>query len=103
MTEIVRTYRQTVPAMRFVRKKYGGEDRTNGGLGKRWREWFSKGWFEEPERSCDPRLDHEDGDATIGLMRWKEGEPFEYWIGIFCPEKMVVPRDTPMLISQNLS
>jgi hypothetical protein len=24
-------------------------------------------------------------------MRWKEGEPFEYWIGIFMPESTSVP------------
>jgi hypothetical protein len=34
---------------------------------------------------------YEDGDAYIGLMRWKDGEPFEYWIAIFTPEATPVP------------
>jgi hypothetical protein len=32
------------------------------------------------------------GDAYVGLMRWKEGEPFEYWIGVFCPESAAAPE-----------
>ncbi len=92
MVQIIKTYPQTVPAMRFIGKRYGDEDRVNGGFGKQWGQWFSNAWFEELQRSCDPRIAYEDGDATIGLMRWKQGEPFEYWIGLFCPEMTAVPE-----------
>ena len=34
---------------------------------------------------------YEDGDAYLGLMRWKEKEPFEYRIGMFLPENTPVP------------
>lgn len=92
MPEIIKTYTQTVPAMRFIGKKYGDEDRVNGGFGKLWSEWLSNGWFEVLQTTCGSENVYEDGDATIGLMRWKEGEPFEYWIGVFCPRDSVVPE-----------
>lgn len=91
MGEVIKIYRQSVPAMRFVGKKYEDKDRINGGFGKQWEDWFSKSWFEELEKSFDIKEVYEDGDAYIGLMRWKEGEPFEYWIGIFCPKNIEVP------------
>jgi len=87
MAEIIKTYRQSVPAMRFIGKKYGDEDRVFGGFGKKWDEWFSNGWFKELEQNCDNKTSYEDGDAYVGLMRCKEGAAFEYWIGVFCPER----------------
>ncbi|HZK34362.1 MAG TPA: hypothetical protein VFD33_03525 [Bacillota bacterium] len=91
MAEVIKTYRQSVPALRFIGKKYEDKDRVNGGFGKQWGDWFSNGWFEMLEKNCDIKSVYEDGDAYIGLMRWKEGEPFEYWIGVFCPEGGEVP------------
>lgn len=55
-------------------------------------EWFKNGWFELLEDTCGPRVEYEDGEAQIGLMRWKEGDPFEYWIGYFFPEMTEVPE-----------
>jgi predicted transcriptional regulator YdeE len=91
MVEIIKTYRQSVPAMRFIGKRYGNEDRVAGGFGRRWDEWFSNGWFKELEQNCDIKKTYEDGDAYIGLMRCKDGEAFEYWIGVFCPEETKIP------------
>jgi hypothetical protein len=92
MAEVIKVYRQSVPEMRFIGKNYGNEDRVGGGFGKQWEEWFSHGWFEVLEKNCDAKAVYEDGDAYIGLMRWKEGEPFEYWIGMFCPKDSIVPE-----------
>jgi hypothetical protein len=91
VADIIKTYRQTVPAMRFIGKKYSDDDRVNGGFAKQWVEWFSNGWFSMLQSGFDVTALYEDGDATIGLMRWKEGEPFEYWIGVFCPPETHVP------------
>lgn len=33
----------------------------------------------------------EDAGAYIGMMRYKNGDPFQYWIGIFAPEGVEVP------------
>lgn len=94
MAEIVNAYRQSVPAMKFIGKKYGDEDRINGSFGVKWGEWFSNGWFAVIEEKAGVSIKdvYQDGDAYIGLMRWKDGEPFEYWIGIFASENTIVPE-----------
>ena len=90
--EIIRTYIQEVPALRFIGKKYGDNDRINGNYGKYWGDWHSNGWFDEiiNHSGKDIKTIYEDGDAYIGLMRHYEGQ-FEYWIGIFMPERANVP------------
>ena len=92
MAEVIKTYRQAVPAMRFIGKRYGDEDRVDGGFGKQWREWFANGWFDQLQSNPGSQALYEDSDATIGLMRWKKGEPFEYWIGVFCPQETAIPE-----------
>lgn len=94
MAEIIKTYKQNIPAMRFIGKKYGNNDRVNGGFGEKWHEWFSNSWFDVIEKQTNKKIKdiYEDGDAYIGLMRWKDGEPFEYWIGIFMPENTPAPE-----------
>jgi len=101
--KVIKTYRQSVPATRFIGKKYGDEDRIDGhgGFGRQWDEWLENGWFELLEESCPPAA-FEDAGAYIGLMRWKETdngegkgptkEPFQYWIGMFFPQGAQVPE-----------
>jgi len=96
--KVVKTYRQSVPATRFIGKKYGDEDRIDGhgGFGKQWGDWHENGWFELLEETC-PLADFEDSGAYIGLMRWKGEdekmtEPFQYWVGIFFAEGAEVPE-----------
>jgi len=94
--KVVKAYRQSIPAARFIGKKYGDGDRVNGGFGKQWGQWHENGWFLLLE-DAGP-LDYEDADAYIGLMRIKENdkheqtEPFQYWIGMFFPEGAQVPE-----------
>lgn len=84
MAEVTRIYRQSVPALRFIGKQYADEDRgPDGGFGRQWDEWWANGWFDELDARCGGAPGFEDGAATIGLMRWKEGDPFQYWIGKF--------------------
>lgn len=94
MAEIINVYRQSIPAMRFIGKKYGDSDRVDGGFGAKWGEWFGNGWFTAIEKQIGISVKeiYEDGDAYIGLMRGKDGEPFEYWIGMFTPEDTPVPE-----------
>jgi len=95
--KVVKTYRQSVPATRFIGKQYGDEDRVDGGFGKQWGEWHANGWFDQLENAC-PKADFEDAGAYIGLMRVMENEdhemlePFQYWIGMFFPEGTDVPE-----------
>ena len=97
--KVIKTYRQSVPATRFIGKKYGDEDRIDGhgGFGKQWEQWHKEGWFQLLEKSC-PKADFEDSGASIGLMRWKgekgkdDYEPFQYWVGMFFAENAEVPE-----------
>jgi predicted transcriptional regulator YdeE len=86
MAQIIKAYPQDVPAFRFIGRKYTNKDRVNGTYGAKWSEWFQNGWFDKVEKMTDKKRDYEDSDSYIGLMRFKENEEFEYWIGIFMPE-----------------
>lgn len=94
MADLIKSYRQEVPALRFIGKKYGDADRVGGGFGKQWGEFFENQWFDQLEGLSpdDPKGIYEDGDAYIGLMRWKDNEPFEYWVGMFLPAQTKVPE-----------
>ena len=94
MADIIKTYQQSFPALRFIGKQYGDADRADGTFGTKWGEWFENGWFESIEKESHEKLSdvYEDGDAYIGLMRGGYGTPFEYWIGMFMPENTNVPE-----------
>jgi hypothetical protein len=91
--EIRKIYKQDVPALRFIGKKYGDNDRVDGMFGKYWDEFFQNEWWALIAKHSDKDMKvlYEDGDAYIGLMRHKDNEPFEYWVGIFMPEGTLVP------------
>lgn len=91
---IVTCYKQNFPKSRFVGIKYGDADRVNGMFGWVWGQWFEQGRFETLERKLEEEFQfvYPDWSAYIGLMRYKEGEPFEYWIGMFLPEGSEVPE-----------
>jgi len=93
MAEIIKTYRQSLGAMRFIGKRYGDDDRVNGMFGAKWGEWFEHDWFGmiEKQAGVDLKGMYEDGGSYIGLMRGGHREPFEYWIGCFVPEDTAVP------------
>jgi predicted transcriptional regulator YdeE len=93
MSNIVKVYKETVPALRFIGKKYGDSDRVNGSFGAKWHEWFSNGWFGTLEKQYDGNLKDvfENSDSYIGLMRDDIDGIFEYWIGMFLPEGTTVP------------
>jgi hypothetical protein len=91
--EILKVYKQEVPALRFIGKKYNDNDRVNGMFGKVWMDWFQNGWFDLLRKQTDIDLKSmfEDGDAEIGLLRYKANGEFEYWIGLYMPENTLVP------------
>lgn len=86
--KIIKTFRQHVPAMRFIGKAYGEFGH--------WGDWFANGWFEEIERAMGGAdticRQWENGGGYVGLERRKEGEPFVYWIGMFTPAGTAVPE-----------
>ena len=83
MAEIIKIYREEIPAMRFIGKKY--DDFGN------WGEWFANGWFDEIERAMggvDSILSiWESGGGYVGLEQRGEREerrdlhkPFQHTI-----------------------
>jgi len=91
--EIIKTYSQSVPALRFIGKKYGDSAH---GYGEMWGEWFKNDWFDIITKQIDKNANdsYEDGDAYIGLLRGNSTEenPIEYWIGMLTPENTDVPE-----------
>ena len=95
MAEVIKTYSQKIPATRFIGKKFGDSDRVDGGFGTQWAEAFHNNWFDTIEKAAGGAekcaAQFKDGGAYIGLMRHKENEPFEYWVGMFTPADTPVP------------
>ena len=91
MPQIKRVYRQSMPHMKLVGKCYREGDRVNGTFGHKWNEWFQNAWF-SPLTMPDTAEPFADCGAYIGLCRCKEGEPFQYWIGVFLPTDFPVPE-----------
>jgi hypothetical protein len=91
--EIIKVYKQDVPALRFIGKKYGDEDRVDGLFGKQWEDWRENGWFDliKKQTAIDLKTMYEDSGFPCGLM-WDKNDVFEYWIGIFMPEDTSVPE-----------
>ena len=94
MATITKTYKESVPPLRFIGKKYLDSDRVNGTFGAKWGEWFQNGWFGTVEKQFDGNLTdvYENGNAYIGLMRENSDGIFEYWIGILMPAETTVPE-----------
>lgn len=88
MAEIIKVYREPIPAMRFIGKKY-----PNFG---HWGEFFANGWFDAIEAAMggtDSILKiWKNGGAYVGLERRKDGEPFLYCLGMFTPAGTAVPE-----------
>ncbi len=89
MAEIIKTFKESVPAMQFIGKKYPD-------FGGWWGDWFSNGWFDQLENAMggvDSILKiWANGGGYVGLERRCDGQPFEYWIGMFTPADTYVPE-----------
>lgn len=90
MAEIIKVYRQSLPKMKFVGRCYSESDKENGTFGNKWKEWFSNDLFSPLKiEGGEP---YEDCNAYCGLSRCRDGEPFQYWIGVFMPCDAAVPE-----------
>ncbi len=57
MAEIIKSYREAVPAMRFIGKRYSDFGH--------WGDWFANGWFDTIENAM--------GGVDSILALWKDG------------------------------
>jgi hypothetical protein len=81
--EIVRRYRESLPALRLLGRRYSDADRNRaGGYGHLWGEWMGTGRFAPLDALPHVAVE---GDAYVGAMRRVDGV-FEYWIGMLCAE-----------------
>ena len=87
MAELRKFYTQTLPACRFVGKKYPQADMGPKGFSAQWELFFENGWFDRIEAAAGGaqavRALYEDGGAYVALERW--GNTNEYWIGMLTP------------------
>lgn len=87
--EVIKTYKEHLPALRLIGKQYFDSDRDGSGtFGAKWGDWFSKGWFSTLEILGPLK---ENGDAYMGCMKVTGGK-FSYWIGMFFPQGTEVPE-----------
>ena len=92
MAEIIHVYKEHLPRLRFIGKRYTNADRTSGGFGEKWGEWFQKGWFEVLEKLG--RAENIE-KGYLGLTRCNNHDKentLEYWIGMFLPPDTVAPE-----------
>jgi hypothetical protein len=88
MTEIIKVYKESLPSLRLIGKRYTHSDRNAyGSFSNKWGEWFENGYFKPLEELGS--LPENEG-AYVGCMRCA-GE-FEYWIGMFFPKDTPVPE-----------
>ena len=105
MAEITKVYRQSMESTRFIGKKYGDNDRVDGGFGAKWDEWFSHGWFDiikskltqmpQPFARTAMRLSVCSGGKTTSLLNIGLGfshpkiHPFPMGINLLILQKVI--------------
>ncbi len=88
MAEIIKVYKQSIPAMRFIGKNYG--DSKNTDWGANWGDAFDFDLFGKIEKASggenESHLLYEDNDAYLGLYyRNRETGTYDAWVGMFAP------------------
>lgn len=87
MAEIIKIFKEQIPTLRFIGKKYD--------TFVYWDEWWQNGWFDLLERTMGGTAEilsvWENGGGYIGLEHRIEGNMFEYYIGMFTLADTPVP------------
>lgn len=89
--EIVKTYKESLPNVKLIGKRYTNKDRgENGTFACYWQQWVREGWF-DTLKQCKPIS--ELNDDCLGVMRMSgDNGEFEYWIGAFFAVDSKVPE-----------
>ena len=99
MAEIIKVFKENIPAMRFIGKKYDHFGH--------WGEWWQNGWFDLLEKTMggtDQILSlWANGGGYAGTKTQAEGESFEYYIGMFAPANTPVPEGFISIDFKNFS
>ena len=87
MPQIINTFKEHLPPVRLIGKRYTAADQIEGGYGHLWGEWFQNDWFGTLEALGEaPNTEN----GYLGFMRC--GPNPEYWIGMFLPPETPVPE-----------
>lgn len=87
--EIVKVYKEKLPDVKLVGKRYTDNDRDESGtFAHYWQQCFREGWF-DTLKQCEsiPEV----SDDYLGAMRMTDDGGFEYWIGAFLAPSSGVP------------
>lgn len=88
--KIVNVYKESLPKVKLIGKRYTHEDRDESGtFATHWQQWFQEGWFDLLQQ-CEymPEV----GADYLGAMRMTSSpDGFEYWIGMFLSPDAEVP------------
>ena len=87
MAEIIKVFRDEIPALRFIGKKYPDFGH--------WGEWFGGGWFDLLENAMGGAdaitKIWENGGGYVGL-EIRTADSFTYMIGMFAPADTQIPE-----------
>lgn len=88
--KIVKTYKESLPAVKLVGKRFTNEDRdATGTFATYWQQAFQESWFDQLKKGKELL---NISDDVIGAMRMgKQTGEFEYWIGIFLATDTNIP------------
>ncbi len=88
--EIVKVYKENMPHVKLVGKRYTNQDRDeNGTFASYWQQSFREGWFETLKQCKNIPGVSED---YLGVMRFTgAGHEFAYWIGAFFAPDTKIP------------
>ncbi len=88
MAEIIKTFKENIPNLRFIGKKYGEFGH--------WGEFWANDWFSLLENAMggtDAIIKiWENGGGYVGLEHYMPNGSFEYLIGMFAPIVTPVPE-----------
>ncbi len=89
--KIVKVYKETLPCVRLIGKRFTNQDRdASGTFASYWQQCFQEGWPDKL-KPCEgiPGI----SEHLIGAMRMSgDGGDFEYFIGAFFAPSAVVPE-----------
>jgi len=95
---IKKMYRQNLPALRFVGKKYTGNP-TPWNILDLLDNWQIHNMFYDIEKRAD--IDYktffDGGDSYISLVKKNDDGVFEHWMGMFMPQGTEVPQGYDMI------
>lgn len=89
--EIIKVYKEHLPAVRFIGKCYSDKDRDNdGGFSSTWQQWINNCWFDILMELPRPKGIE---SGYLGLSRIStHRNSLQYWIGLMLDEKTTVPE-----------